>query len=175
MTTLQDLWRPLVSQLTWSVRRGVGSFLTMEFGEPHLSIREPIPPQFQSSTRVQRNLRRRRVFIVGDCHFWVQYGAWKLSTATGVLDSQSPIGSPLEECLNDLDGQRLVSMRLDPAGEAWTLEFDQEGLLEIKKSEGNDEPQWSLHQWNGDVAESRRDRILHFDRDAYAAAGADEG
>src|SRR5690242_17776211 len=32
----------LVGQLAWNVKRGVGTLLTMEFGEAHLSVREPI-------------------------------------------------------------------------------------------------------------------------------------
>jgi hypothetical protein len=173
MEQLQELWRPLAGQLVWSVRRGVGSFLTMEFGEPHLSIREPITPRVSRSAKVQRMLKRRRVFIEGDWHFWIQWGHWKLRTAHGSLDFQAPSGSPLDECLADLDGQRLVSARADRPGKVAVWEFDQGGLLEIGHSgQEDEEPQWSLHRWNGDVIELCGSRILSFDKDTWAARPA---
>jgi hypothetical protein len=65
MEQVRNLWKPLIGQLVWSVRRGVGSFLTMEFGAPHLSIREPITPKAARSAKVRRALSRRRVFVEG--------------------------------------------------------------------------------------------------------------
>jgi hypothetical protein len=44
----------------------------MEFGAPHLVVREPITPSLDSSDRVKRILRRRRVDVTGDWHFWVE-------------------------------------------------------------------------------------------------------
>jgi hypothetical protein len=83
------------------------------------------------------------------------------------------MGSPLDECLNDLDGQRLVSV--EQAGALLIFEFDQQASLEITQSKEDGEPQWSLHRWNGDVAELRRERIVLFDKEAYATASASEG
>src|SRR5665213_1331063 len=62
-----DAFLPIVGQVAWSVRRGYGTFLTMEFGSPHLIIREPIVASSDASDRVKRNLAKRRVSIVGDC------------------------------------------------------------------------------------------------------------
>ncbi|PJI44395.1 MAG: hypothetical protein CTR53_01420 [Ferrovibrio sp.] len=36
--TLESVFRPLIGQLVWSVRKGHGTFLTMEFGAPHLDV-----------------------------------------------------------------------------------------------------------------------------------------
>jgi hypothetical protein len=85
----------------------------MEFGTPHLSVREPITASPDSSERVRRHLQRRRVFISGDWHFWVQYGEWKLVTADGVLGSNDPPGSLRDECLGGLEGQRLLSVDME--------------------------------------------------------------
>jgi hypothetical protein len=172
MNDVPQLWHPLIGQLVWSVRRGVGAFITMELGEPHLSIREPVVRRLEHSVRVQRSLSRRRVFIVGDWHFWIQYSDWKLTTTGGVVGSESPVGSPLDECLNDLEGQRLRAVRPGRVAASWLFEFDLDGVLEIRPSTGRDEPQWSLHRWNGDIAELRRDGLTTFDKDAYATTSA---
>jgi len=63
---IQDLFRPLIGEMAWDVRCGHGSFLTMEFGQPHIAVRDPVVASPGRSDRVQRNLGRRRVFVVGD-------------------------------------------------------------------------------------------------------------
>src|SRR5690349_21194900 len=92
----QNLLRPLLGQLAWHVRGGYGSFLTLEFGQPHIEIREPINPSPDHSARVQRNLLRRRAFIVGDWHLWIQYCDWTISVPGGSLTSKD-IGSSSPE------------------------------------------------------------------------------
>jgi hypothetical protein len=72
MEEVINSFAPLVGELVWQARRGHGSFLTMEFGWPHLLVREPISAVHSVSARVRRNLERRAVAIVGDWHFWVQ-------------------------------------------------------------------------------------------------------
>jgi hypothetical protein len=48
---VQDLIKPLLGQSAWSVHGGVGSMLTLEFGAPHIRIREPIVPRAATSER----------------------------------------------------------------------------------------------------------------------------
>jgi hypothetical protein len=164
MKQIRDPFKPVIGQLVWCVRRGHGSFLTMEFGMPHLSVREPTAAGVDSTERVRRNLKRRRVFVVGDWHLWIKYGEWKLSTAGGVLDSRSPSGSPLDECLGDLDGQRLISVEAGSTPASTAAKFDLGGLLEVWPSQENADDQWSLHSWNGDIATWRSDGVLTFEK-----------
>src|SRR5215472_12467076 len=102
MKQIKKFFGPFVGRSVWQVRRGHGSFLTMEFGTLHLSVREPRDTNPDHSEKVKRNLRRRHVVLTGDWHFWVQYGAWKISTRDGVLTSDDPPGSQSDECLGDL-------------------------------------------------------------------------
>jgi hypothetical protein len=148
----QDLFRPLVGQLVWNVRRGHGSFVTLEFGQPHISVREPITPSPDSSARVQHDLKRRRVFIAGDWHLFLQYCDWKISVSGGSLDSQCTSSSP-DECLLDLDGQRLVSVESGFLPHSWKFRFDLGGILDVWPSAQNESSAdlWSLHEWDGDI------------------------
>jgi len=150
--------------LAWQVRRGHGSFLTIEFGMPHLSVTEPIIANPDASDRVRRHLKRRRVFVSGDWHFWVQYGDWKLATADGVLDSNDPPGSALDECLGDLEGQRLVSVDVDRASNSWALAFDLGALLRIRPSAEVPDDLWSLYIWGGDIISCQNDGKLVIER-----------
>jgi|GraSoi2013_115cm_1033766.scaffolds.fasta_scaffold22514_2 hypothetical protein len=164
MKQIKDLFAPLVGQLVWQVRRGVGSFLTLEFGTPHLSIKEPIAASPDSPPRVRRNLKRRGVYVTGDWHLWVQYGDWTLSTSDGILNSEDPPGSPLDECLRDLDGQRLVSVDRGNMEGSCAFKFDLGGILEIWPSTEIPDDQWGLYNWNGGIITCGSTGVLAFDK-----------
>jgi hypothetical protein len=164
METVKSLFGPLIGLLVWSVRRGHGSFLTMELGMPHLSIREPIAPRHARSPRLRRDLERRQIHIVGDWHLWVRYGHWRLSTANGVLVSADPAGSPAGECLGDLDGQKLLSVEPGRVACSCVFAFDLGGLLEIWPSSPTPDDQWSLHGRDGSIAAYQNDGVLVIDK-----------
>lgn len=147
----------LVGQLAWNVKRGVGTFLTMEFGEAHLSVREPIVPRASVSPRVRRDLQRRKVFVVGDWHLWIQHADWKLKTVNGILSSNHDIGTKRDEVLLDLSGQKLVSVDVVPAKNRWTLAFDLGGVLDIWPATYKAEELWGLHGWDGNIVGCRQD------------------
>jgi hypothetical protein len=150
---VSGLFKPLIGQLVWNVRGGHGSFITLEFGEPHLSVREPVEPNHARGARVQRALRRRRVSILGDWSLFVQYCDWKISVADGSVDSQS-IGTSSNECLADLDGQRLVSLESAARFNSWKFQFDLGGMLEVWPSAayGPTDDLWHLATWNDGTA-----------------------
>jgi hypothetical protein len=165
MKQISEVFMPLIGRPVWNVRRGHGSSLTLESGEPHLSVREPIASA-SSSAKVQSILRRRRVFVVGDWHFLVLYGEWELSTVSGVLGSRTCPGSPNDECLADLDGQKLLSVGHGRLPSALVLTFDLGAKLEIWPSAEIPDDQWSLHGWDGNIAACQSDGTLVFEKAA---------
>ena len=64
----------------WNAKSGWGSFLTMEFGLPHLEIREPSPPKPDWSLRTRRSQARRLVVVHGEWHLWIYCCEWKVHT-----------------------------------------------------------------------------------------------
>jgi len=138
----------------------------MEFGAPHLSVREPIDASSEGFAKVQRILKRRRVFVVGDWHFWVKYGEWKISTADGILDSNSPIGSPMDDCLRDLEGQKLLAVEPGIIFNSGVFKFDLGGILLIWPSTEIADDQWTLHSWNGNIAALQHNGALVFEKAA---------
>ncbi|MFI9366202.1 hypothetical protein ACIG5E_34890 [Kitasatospora sp. NPDC053057] len=96
--------RPLLGQRAWDVPQGVGSFVTMEFGEP-------LPPD-----------RSGRVY--GQWHLWVQMAAWRLETADEVLVSSGD--ERLQEALTQLEGRPLTGVVIRPP--ALETRFDFDGL-----------------------------------------------
>jgi hypothetical protein len=164
---IQDLFKPLVGQLVWNVHGGVGSFLTLEFGKPHLAIREPIEAKPERSAQARRQLERRRVHVLGDWHLWIQYSDWKVTVPAGSLESGT-VSSSSDECLLDLDGQRLDSVASGSSPNSWKFVFDLGGALEVWPSTAYETTNhlWSLHSWDGDIAALRGDGTIDFEKAA---------
>jgi hypothetical protein len=137
--------------------------LTLEFGAPHVIVREPIVPRAATSERVRRLLRRRHITVVGDWDLFIQYCDWKISVSAGSSDSESFDWRRPDECLRDLDGQRLVGGGSLP--NSWKFEFDLGGVLELRPSTEykatND--LWGLYRWDGDTQNLRFIVSVHND------------
>ena len=58
--TIGEVFAPLIGQLVWAVKGGFGTFITMEFGDSHLTIEEPMVARRSSSERLRRHIARRR-------------------------------------------------------------------------------------------------------------------
>jgi hypothetical protein len=154
---VQDLFKPLLGQAAWSVQGGVGSMLTLEFGTPHIIVREPKVLRAAASERVRRHFRRRQVSVAGDWHLWIQYCDWKISVSDGSCDSESFDWRQPNECLRDLDGQRLIGVGAGALPNSWRFEFDLGGVLEVWPSTEykptND--LWGLYGWDDETQNLR--------------------
>ena len=161
---LEVVFAPLIGSLVWNVHRGEGRYLTMEFGKPHLRVREPLGRTSATTKRLQRWSRMRRAHVYGDWALFIQ-GDWKVAVEDDWLHSDDEIvpHSLKEECLLNLSGQRLVSVEAAEDGRHLGLVFDLAGKLEIRPPAGDDDMQWSLHGWDGHVAAMDHDGKLAFE------------
>ena len=142
----------------WKVRKGHGSFLTMEFGKPHLVVREPIVAAPEASDEMRTALRRRRVYPRGEWHLWIYCCHWRaLSNGTELAWSESS-GEQIEAAANEIDGQVLTTVEADPATESSAFGFDLGGSLQTwPSSDGRMDEQWMLYMKSGDVFTYRGD------------------
>ncbi len=74
-------------------------------------------------------MKRRRVVIVGDWGFCLQYADWEIRTANDVVTSEEEDQERFEEGLRDIDGQRLTSVHRDPDNKTLELKFDLGGVV----------------------------------------------
>jgi hypothetical protein len=97
----------------WDVKPGYGSFLTLEFGKPHLDVREPIIANKDASLRVRRHLARRSIFVHGEWHLWIYCCAWEvLFNGRHIGNGSTKLG--MQRAAKVLDGQKLVQFFLRP-------------------------------------------------------------
>lgn len=160
---------PLIGQLVWSVRRGVGTFLTMEFGEAHLMVREPVEPRAGTNAKVRRALRERRVTPTGEWHLWVQHADWRLATNGGAVASDWTSAGDVDARLRELDGQKLVGVSEDRQAALVTLRFDLGGTLEIRDTNAIAGDRWSIHRWNGPITTRTAEGTAEVERPSPAA------
>lgn len=74
-----SVFAPLLGLPCWNVQKGQGSFLTFEFGDPSLQIREPIESTTAASATILawRRRRRRSIRPIGEWHLWIYCCNWR--------------------------------------------------------------------------------------------------
>ena len=65
---IEEVISAVLGKIAWGVKQGYGSFLTFEFGDPHLRIREPGSISTDASETVRKHCSRRILTVCGDWH-----------------------------------------------------------------------------------------------------------
>lgn len=144
----------------WNVKPGHGSFLTLEFGRPHLEVREPIVATKGGSLKVRKALARRNVFVHGEWHLRIASCAWV------VLSNGKPVGNGstkpgMRRAATLLDGQKLIRFSLTPEDLQCLFEFDLGGVLMTVPYDRKGE-QWVLFTPERKVLTLRADRRYQY-------------
>lgn len=164
---LERHFRPLHGRPCWGVRTGHANNLTLEFGDPHLEVREPKRSE-SPSPRVRRLLARRRVFVHGAWHLWVRSADWSLRLRGGRTTTSA---APDPSVVAELDGEALVSCAVHPRTLRMVLRFDLGAALTVTRPAAaeDDDELWSLYLPRRTVLTLRADgRYCHGRSDAPA-------
>jgi len=144
---VEDLFFAAIDEqaFVWSTSLGIGTYLTMEFGQPHLTVREPMTARMGATERVRDLLSRRKVSIVGDWTLWIQEADWLVCQSGRCVGVNDPDLRTFLDCLN---GQRLMNARFD---EHLELEFDLGASVRLSPSvsKQDDIALWSLTYFKG--------------------------
>ncbi|MGH2480985.1 MAG: hypothetical protein ACRDHW_15125 [Ktedonobacteraceae bacterium] len=109
---IQAKLQGVVGQKAWGVAHGVGSFVTIEFGQP-------LPPENPKGKSH------------GEWHLWVYGGAWRLEKGEHVIVASEDDQTKIEAEIKYLEGCVLQSFEvMTPALDA-LLTFEQESVLRI--------------------------------------------
>jgi len=153
-----SVFSPLKGLPCWNVRKGQGSFLTFEFGEPSLHVREPIVSMTAASAKIMAWRRRRTVRPIGEWHLWIYCCNWRcIAGGDEIAHSESP-EKKIDAAASEMDGQRLLSVNVDPISARSRFVFDLGAVLETWPYEDEDiDEQWSLHRRFGKAFKCRKD------------------
>ena len=160
MSIVDEVFNPILGKPAWNVRKGFGSFLTFEFGDPYLEIQEPREAASDTSEKVRRRLARRWVRVCGAWHLWIEYGEWRAFSFGKRIGDWNSSDRTLRKIASEFDGQALVRATVDEQAHT-SLEFDLGGKLEIFPWPIDEEfpemAEWSLYEPTGKVFQLRCD------------------
>jgi hypothetical protein len=155
LSIINHLFDPLRDKPCWLVQPGYGSFLTLEFGLPKLSIREPHDTSASIVQRTRTSAQRRIVSVHGEWHLWIYCSDWYV-TRFGQLIGDSTTLRRRKHAAQELDGQMLTHVSVSPENGASTFTFDLGAQL-ITAPYDQESEQWFLYEPTGYVFSMRAD------------------
>jgi hypothetical protein len=134
-TDIQEIQAKISSILgkkAWGVSLGVGSFITLEFGNPIKSDEE--------------NQRTH-----GEWHLWVYCCEWRLEKGLEVLAGSEDERTKIENAIQELEG--LVLQSIDILQPAWDtiFKFENDVILRLFSVHSEDYENWMLYTPDGNV------------------------
>lgn len=132
---LDGIFGPIIGLPAWGVEKGHSSFLTFEFGDPWLSSYEWM---------ARDGTFNRRVDARGTWHLWIYCCHWRVRQRDADIWSEDE-PSLIANAASRMDGQKLLSIEIDPQRGRSTFLFDLGATLETwpYSGTGTDE-QWKL-------------------------------
>jgi len=165
MSIVDDIFQPVYGKPCWQVEQGYGSFLTFEFGQPSLHIREPRQASAQATEKVRKNAARRQVYVHGDWHLWIYICDWRIVSHEQEMANHDSSRRVIKKATTELNGQLLKRVNVSDLF-ACVFEFDLGGRLEIFPNYDEYEKTvdlWLLYEPSGNVFTLRADGQYHRD------------
>ena len=150
---VQEILAPLFGKYCWQAQKGYGSFLTFEFGNPHVDTRE----RNQTNNGIKEKIRRTAVH--GDWHLWIYLCDWSIISQGAVLATSSSTARLIKRAMYRLDGQILEQAEIQPDCRTSFI-FELDDRLETtpnRNGYGPDSELWHLYQHSGNVFTLRAD------------------
>lgn len=163
--SFEDLWAPIYENPAWLVKKGHGSFLTFEFGQPELRIREPKPYSDAVSEKVREGSARRLVTVTGQWHLWIYCCRWSIFHHQVELAHCESPDDVIDRAANRLDGQKLKMVERGGQVGSWLFGFDLGGELRTRPCDHDPlVEQWMLYERaSGNVLVARADGLCSYE------------
>jgi len=153
----------------WDAKPGFGSFLTMEFGKPHLEVREPISIRTRATAKVREQLARRQVYLHGEWHLWIKDCDWEVH-CRGKRVGDSSSRAKTRSAADFLNGQRLLRFSILPRKVQSIFVFDLGATLKTLPYDMSSE-QWLLFEPSKKVLVLRADGRYKYTRSKAPVGG----
>lgn len=121
---IQAKMQGLLGHKAWRVALGVGSFVTMEFGQP-------VPPTEEGT-------------IHGEWHLWLYGCAWCLEQGERIIAASEDDRSKMEAAIQRIEGQALLSFELQTPALDAVVTFESDIDLRLFSYDTEDMENWML-------------------------------
>jgi len=149
------VFAPIYGKMCWQGSRD-GTYLTFEFGDPHVEVREAKERLYAPSPKVRFRAVGREAVVRGDWHLWIQDCAWAILANGKRLAHSTSTVTRVDEALRVLNGQALTRFTVNAEDARARFEFDLGGALETRPIDRTGD-QWWLFEPSGYVLELRAD------------------
>jgi hypothetical protein len=131
---LASFVKPMLGLTAWGVKQRYGSFLTFEFGQPKLEIKE------------HPSRSRRLAYVHGEWHLWIYCCHWRIVQGGEQLAWSEDDRETINRAAAALNGQNLTGMNVPFNDGRSSFDFDLGGSLETWPY-GDDaaEEQWMIY------------------------------
>lgn len=144
-TLVEEQFAPLLGLPCWDLHWDSQTGLRLNFGEPHLEVRDPIAGTAPGQPGHPASLTYRNVLVRGEWVFWIS-GLWKLSLVDLPPTTGSSSRRRIQMGLARLEGQRLTGCEVNPHTGMTSMTFDLGGRLHVRRTSRQSEYGiWSLH------------------------------
>ena len=134
---LATFMEPILGLTAWGVKQGHGSFLTFEFGQPKLEIKEHL------------SRSRRSAYVHGQWHLWIYCCHWRITQDGTQLACSEDDEKTIGRAIAALNGQNLISVSVQSDQRSSEFMFDLGGLLETwPYGEDPTDEQWMIYSEN---------------------------
>jgi len=144
MKKIQSILKPLINQIAWGVQWDSQLNMDMSFGNPLLRIREPYKTQ-SKSRRIRESATRRAVTVKGKWWLWVFCADWNLKVDSKYKASNKSNYNQKLMAMSRLDGQRIVSVKVNKKTGETVFSFDLGAKLEVRRFDISNSDIWTLY------------------------------
>jgi hypothetical protein len=123
MHPVSEALRPVLGRASWLVRHGYGSFVTMEFGQPHVEVGKPLMLPVAIAGAPAKT-PRRLASVHGEWHLWIYCCEWSLQLENAELAHSESDDITMNRALAVLNGQELQTADIEAADGRTTFTFD---------------------------------------------------
>jgi hypothetical protein len=140
-SVISEHFAEVVGRPCWQVSSEYGTWLSLNFGQPSLHIREGNPEARLTS------MQRRQATIRGSSLLWVEMGGWELLKKSKRLFHSGQSRGYLRKAASQLDGQLLdrVEIIASPLQTSFFFDHGSELRVFIHPESSRDEPLWHLY------------------------------
>lgn len=125
---IQSKLQGVIGQRTWGVAHGIGTFVTMEFGQP-------VPSKYQNGKNH------------GEWHLWVYGGSWRLEKGDQIMVASEDDQIKIEQEIRHIEGCVLQSFEvMTPALDALLI-FENEIVLRIFSIYSEETEERGMDNW----------------------------
>lgn len=148
---IDGCFQPLYGEPCWGLRYDRNLNLSMNFGKPSLSVREPFKAESKDEA-IRRLAARRLVTVRGEWWLWIYCCYWRLTSDGLPLATGSSSFRQIDRAMAQLGGQKLVAVDVVPETGATRFAFDLGCVLHCRRFERDSDAElWTLYKPSGYV------------------------